>query len=69
MAYGSSSNTMLKLNIGKKARYQRAIENTGGPTRLAAEGLSVRDTDIEPVSRVGLFFLLDKYKRIPVLTP
>ena len=56
MAYGSSSNTMLKLNIGKKARYQRAIENTGGPTRLAAEGLSVRD--IEPVSRVGLFFFV-----------
>lgn len=69
MAYGSSSNTMLKLNIGKKARYQRAIENTGGPTRLAADGLSVRDTDIEPVSRVGLIFLLDKYKGIPVLTP
>lgn len=69
MGYVPHLNTMLKLNIGKKARYQRAIENTGGPTRLAAEGLSVRDTDIEPVSRVGLIFLLDKYKRIPVLTP
>lgn len=69
MGYVPHLNTMLKLNIGKKARYQHAIENTGGPTRLAAEGLSVRDTDIEPVSRVGLIFLLDKYKRIPVLTP
>ena len=56
MGYVPHLNTMLKLNIGKKARYQRAIENTGGPTRLAAEGLSVRDTDIEPVSRVGLIF-------------
>lgn len=58
MGYVPHLNTMLKLNIGKKARYQRAIVNTGGPTRLAAEGLSVRDTDIEPVSRVGLIFFV-----------